>query len=68
MSSTQQPPAAVAAADSAAGGDDADDNVVTAVPRFGIKLKFDHKFPEKRQQNLRPTIRQTLPLIPLVFR
>lgn len=38
------------------------------VPAFGVKLKFNHVFPEKRAQNLRPTIRQSLPLLPLAFR
>lgn len=38
------------------------------VPAYGVKLKFNHVFPEKRMQNLRPTIRQSLPLLPLAFR
>lgn len=38
------------------------------VPAYGVKLKFNHVFPEKRQQNLRPSIRQSLPLLPLAFR
>lgn len=39
-----------------------------AVPQYGIKLKFNHKFPEKRTQNIRPSVRQSLPLIPLAWR
>lgn len=41
---------------------------ISSVPRFGVKLKFNHVFPEKRNQNIRPSIRQTLPLLPLVCR
>lgn len=40
----------------------------SAVPKYGIKLKFNHKFPEKRTQNIRPSMRQSLPLIPLAWR
>lgn len=40
----------------------------SAVPQYGIKLKFNHKFPEKRTQNIRPSVRQSLPLIPLAWR
>lgn len=39
-----------------------------SVPKHGVKLKFNHIFPEKRTQNLRPSVRQTLPLIPLAWR
>lgn len=39
-----------------------------SVPKYGVKLKFNHIFPEKRTQNLRPSVRQTLPLIPLAWR
>lgn len=40
----------------------------SSVPQYGIKLKFNHKFPEKRTQNIRPSVRQSLPLIPLAWR
>lgn len=40
----------------------------TAVPQYGIKLKFNHTFPEKRTQNLRPSFRQSISLIPLAWR
>lgn len=43
-------------------------NEVTAVPRYGLKLGFDHVWPEKRIQNVRASIRQTLPMVPLVCR
>lgn len=43
-------------------------NEITAVPRYGLKLKFDHIWPEKRNQNLRPSIKQSLPMVPLVCR
>lgn len=41
---------------------------VSAVSQYGVKLKFNHVFPEKRTPNIRPTFRQTLPLLPLVWR
>lgn len=40
----------------------------TAVPQYGIKLKFNHIYPEKRTQNIRPSVRQSIPLIPLAWR
>lgn len=43
-------------------------NEITAIPQYGLKLKFDHIWPEKRNQNLRPSIKQTLPLVPLACR
>ncbi|XP_037957731.1 non-lysosomal glucosylceramidase isoform X2 [Teleopsis dalmanni] len=43
-------------------------NEITAVPRYGLKLKFDHVWPEKRNQNIRPSMKQTWPLMPLVWR
>lgn len=41
---------------------------VEKVPRYGLKLKFDHVWLEKRNQNLRPSIKQALPLLPLFCR
>ncbi|XP_030376910.1 non-lysosomal glucosylceramidase isoform X1 [Scaptodrosophila lebanonensis] len=41
---------------------------MSAIPQFGLKLKFDHVWPERRNQNLRPTIKQTLPMVPLAWR
>lgn len=38
------------------------------VPQYGLKFKFNHVFPEKRNQNLRVSFRQTLPLVPLIYR
>lgn len=43
-------------------------SLVTATPQYGVKMKFNHKFPEKRTQNIRPSMRQSLPLIPLAWR
>lgn len=43
-------------------------NGVTAVPRYGLKLKFDHVWPERRIQNVRASLKQTLPMVPLVCR
>lgn len=40
----------------------------TAIPSYGMKVKFNHTFPEKRTQNLRPSFRQSWPLLPLVYR
>lgn len=40
----------------------------TAVPHYGVKLKFNHIYPEKRTQNIRPSVRQSIPLIPLAWR
>lgn len=67
-----------AASDGDGQGDKVADAVVTTipptmeldvpVPAFGVKLKFNHVFPEKRTQNVRPTLRQSLPLIPLALR
>ncbi|XP_055852929.1 non-lysosomal glucosylceramidase isoform X1 [Episyrphus balteatus] len=43
-------------------------NQVTAIPKYGLKLTFNHVYPEKRNQNIRPTIKQSIPFIPLVCR
>ncbi|KAH8352435.1 hypothetical protein KR084_004138, partial [Drosophila pseudotakahashii] len=43
-------------------------NEITAVPKYGLKLKFDHVWPERRIQNVRASIKQTLPMVPLVCR
>lgn len=37
-------------------------------PEFGVKLKFNHIFPEKRTQNVRPSFRQSMQLLPLALR
>lgn len=41
---------------------------MTEIPQYGVKLKFNHVFPEKRTQNVRPTLRQSLPLLALAYR
>uniref|UniRef100_A0A182P5W9 Uncharacterized protein n=1 Tax=Anopheles epiroticus TaxID=199890 RepID=A0A182P5W9_9DIPT len=41
---------------------------VAAVPQYGLKLKFNHVFSDTRNQNLRPTIRQMLPMVPMALR
>ena len=38
------------------------------VPKYGMKVKFNHVYPEKRTQNVKPTLRQSFPLIPLAYR
>uniref|UniRef100_A0A1L8E229 Non-lysosomal glucosylceramidase n=1 Tax=Nyssomyia neivai TaxID=330878 RepID=A0A1L8E229_9DIPT len=40
----------------------------SSVPAYGLKLNFNHIFPEKRHQNIRPSLRQTIPLLPLFYR
>lgn len=42
--------------------------ISTAIPQYGFKVKFNHIFPEKRTQILRPSLRQSIPLIPLAWR
>ena len=37
-------------------------------PKHGWKVKLDHQFPERRDQNLKPRLSQLLPLIPLGLR
>ncbi|XP_055634667.1 non-lysosomal glucosylceramidase [Toxorhynchites rutilus septentrionalis] len=41
---------------------------VSAVPQYGVKVKFNHVFPETRNQNLKPSFRQIWPIIPLALR
>ncbi|CAD7086391.1 unnamed protein product [Hermetia illucens] len=41
---------------------------ITGVPKYGVKMKFNHTFPEKRNQHLRPSIKQSLPFIPMFCR
>uniref|UniRef100_A0A182NUN0 Uncharacterized protein n=1 Tax=Anopheles dirus TaxID=7168 RepID=A0A182NUN0_9DIPT len=41
---------------------------VAAVPQYGLKLKFNHVFSDTRNQNLRPSIRQLLPIVPMALR
>jgi non-lysosomal glucosylceramidase len=41
---------------------------VTAVPQYGFKVKFNHVFPETRDQNLRPSLRQFFSMVPLALR
>lgn len=38
------------------------------VPSFGWKVKLNHVFPEKWSQNMRPSLKQIIPLIPLFVR
>nr|XP_040239251.2 non-lysosomal glucosylceramidase isoform X2 [Anopheles coluzzii] len=41
---------------------------VAAVPQYGLKLKFNHVFSDTRNQNLRPSFRQILSMVPLALR
>lgn len=40
----------------------------TRIPYFGWKVKLNHVFPEKWSQNMRPSLKQIIPLIPLFVR
>lgn len=58
----------------------------SAIPKYGLKLKMDHQYPEKRNQSLsnlclipidvihsfkldlRPSVKQTISLIPMMLR
>lgn len=37
-------------------------------PKYGWKVKLDHEFPEKRDANLKPKLKQIIPLIPCGLR
>ena len=41
---------------------------VSKFPRHGWKVALDHKFPEKRDQRIRPRITQLPQLLPLFVR
>lgn len=43
---------------------------IVAVPNYGLKVKFDHKYPEKENysQNLKPSWKQLWDLVPMMFR
>ncbi|XP_062545738.1 non-lysosomal glucosylceramidase [Armigeres subalbatus] len=41
---------------------------VVSVPQYGLKLKFNHVYPETRNQNLKPSLRQIWPIIPMALR
>lgn len=44
------------------------DENVTKVPGYGLKVKLNHKYPEKRSQNFFPRFSQLYQLIPLAIR
>ena len=35
-------------------------------PKYGWKVKLDHEFPEKRDQNLQPSVRQVWSDLPVL--
>lgn len=43
---------------------------VIAVPEYGLKFKFNHKFPEKENfsQNLKPSLKQIWDMTPMILR
>lgn len=43
---------------------------IVSVPNYGLKFKFNHKFPEKENfsQNLKPSWKQIWDLMPMMFR
>ena len=47
---------------------DTESRNVSKFPKYGFKVKLSHKFTEKRNQNLKPKLKQILPLIPLGVR
>lgn len=38
------------------------------VPRYGVKRKLNHKYPERRDQNFFLTIKQLWVMLPLIIR
>lgn len=42
----------------------------TNVPKYGLKFKFNHKFPDKENfdQNLKPSLKQIWNLMPMMLR
>lgn len=54
--------------DITASGGVGSDDPSTECPKFGVKLKFNHLYPETRTQNIRPSVRQSILLLPLVWR
>ncbi|GAB0086442.1 Non-lysosomal glucosylceramidase [Sergentomyia squamirostris] len=40
----------------------------SSVPSYGLKLSFNHVYQEKRRQNIRPSFRQSISLLPLFYR
>lgn len=43
---------------------------IVSVPSYGLKFKFNHKFPDKENfsQNLKPSWKQMWDLVPMAFR
>lgn len=41
---------------------------VEGVPRYGVKRKLNHKYPERRDQNLPVRLQQLWVLLPLIIR
>lgn len=39
-----------------------------AVPKYGLKLKLNHTYPETRSQDYYPRFRQLLRVLPLLIR
>ena len=39
-------------------GKDINNKNLARIPRHGWKVKLDHQFPERRDQNLRPSFKQ----------
>jgi non-lysosomal glucosylceramidase len=43
-------------------------NRETSVPKYGLKVRLNHTYPEDRSQDFVPSIRQIWAILPLVFR
>lgn len=41
---------------------------LSKLSQYGWKVSLDHKFPERREQNITPKIKQLPELLPLFFR
>ncbi|CAH1113965.1 unnamed protein product [Psylliodes chrysocephalus] len=48
--------------------DKAEGNLSTVIPKYGLKVKLDHKYPEKRDQKYIPRIGVVWSMLPLIFR
>lgn len=43
-------------------------NIMTAIPKYGFKVKLDHIYPEKWSQVLKPRLKQIPQFLPLGWR
>ena len=43
-------------------------NAITSIPKYGFKVKLNHKYPEKWSQVLKPRLKQIPQFLPLGWR